>query len=96
MKSIVEGVLGETLNFKYKERYSPCPNKWYIDDWTGGEQVGEGGGTALFSHGADEYYHNIMEGEVNPEQGEPGQEDRHFTIESCNPLMSFTNNTGIV
>ena len=58
--------------------------------------MGEGGGTALFSHGSDEYYHNIMEGEVNPEQGEPGQDDRHFTIENCNPLMSFTNNTGIV
>ena len=59
--------------------------------------MGEGGGTAVFSHGSDAYHHNIIEGEVSPERGDPGQEDTYFTIESCNPLMSnFTNNTGIV
>ena len=103
-KSIVEGVLAGSLNFKYKESKMSTYNLhvWCIADFIGGGGVG----TALFSHGSDNYYHNIMKGEINltylwEAQGsilplqDPDQEDRHFTIESCDPLMSFTNNTGI-
>jgi len=92
---------GISIRLKLEKQRKQCDEKYcgrcagriFEFQILGGGGVGEGGGTALFSHGSDNYYHNIMEGEVNPERGDPGQEDRHFSIESCNPLMSFTNNT---
>ena len=66
------------------------------DDFSGGDKGEDEGATARFSHGTDSYYHNIIRGDVKPGSGDYGQEERYFSVESCNPSNATGKGHGIL